>query len=137
MAAVVVAASAALSTQVLDRPDPCAAPRTAPAGELALLPRGLSFDGVGTITDVRKDEAHVTARAVTTRPIEESTVLIQDAVAAAGYRPSGMDSEGFEAEVFFTTGPYAGGRAQVQQAACAGRWDIELVLLDPEPGESS
>jgi hypothetical protein len=41
-----------------------------------------------------------------------------------------MDSEGFEAEVFFTTGPFAGGQARVRQTGCKGRWDIDLVLLD-------
>ena len=45
---------------------------------------------------------------------------------AAGSRFAGMDSEGVEAEVFFDTGPYAAGRARVQPAACAGRWDIDL-----------
>jgi hypothetical protein len=69
-------------------------------------------------------------KAVTTKPIYESTVLIQDAVLAGGYRPAGMDSEGFEAEVFFTTGPFAGGQARVRQTGCKGRWDIDLVLLD-------
>jgi hypothetical protein len=58
------------------------------------------------------------------------TVLIQDAVTAAGYRPAGMDNEGFEAEVFFTAGSYAGGQALVRHTACKGRWDIHLVLLD-------
>jgi hypothetical protein len=43
-----------------------------------------------------------------------------------------MDSEGFEAEVFFTRGPYAAGQARVEQSACQGRWDIDLVLLDRE-----
>jgi hypothetical protein len=58
-------------------------------------------------------------------------VLIQDAVTAAGYGPAGMDGEEFEAEVFFTLDSFAGGQARVQQAACAGRWDVDLVLLDP------
>ena len=66
-------------------------------------------------------------------------MLIQDAVAAAGYRPAGMDNEGFEAEVFFTAGPYAAGQALVRRAACKGRWDIDLVLIDrhvvPSRGE--
>jgi hypothetical protein len=57
-------------------------------------------------------------------------VLIQDAVTAAGYRPAGMDNEGFEAEVFFTAGSYAGGQALVRHSACKGRWNIHLVLLD-------
>jgi hypothetical protein len=43
-----------------------------------------------------------------------------------------MDNEGFEAEVFFTTGPYAAGQALVRGTACKGRWDISLVLLDRE-----
>jgi hypothetical protein len=58
-------------------------------------------------------------------------VLIQDAVTAAGYRPAGMDNEGFEAEVFFTAGNYAAGQAIVRRAACEGQWDVELVLIDP------
>jgi hypothetical protein len=96
------------------------------------LPAGLSFDGIGTVTSVREEEPHVVMRAVTTKPIDVVTVLIQDAVAAAGYRPAGMDNEGgFEAEVFFTAGKYAGGQARVQQSACPGRWDIDVVLLDP------
>lgn len=94
------------------------------------MPAGLSFDQIGTVTRVRKDEPHVMVQAVTTKPIDEVTVLIQDAVTAAGYRPAGMDSEGFEAEVFFTTGPYAAGRARVEQSPCEGRSDIDLVLLD-------
>jgi hypothetical protein len=41
-----------------------------------------------------------------------------------------MDNEGFEAEVFFTTGSYAAGQARVRWGGCEGRWDIDLVLLD-------
>lgn len=116
-----------------DLEEPCATPTPAPASETALLPAGLSFDAVGTVTSVREEDRHVLVEAVTTRPLEVVTVLIQDAVVAAGYRPSGMDSEGgFEAEVFFTLGTYAGGQARVQQAACPGRWDIDAVLLDPD-----
>jgi hypothetical protein len=58
-------------------------------------------------------------------------VLIQDAVTAAGYRPAGMDNEGFEAEVFFTAGDYAAGQALVRRGDCDGRWDIDLVLVEP------
>ena len=48
----------------------------------------------------------------------------------SSYRPVGMDNEGFEAEVFFTSGAYAAGQARVRQTACKGRWDVDLVLLD-------
>lgn len=119
-----------LSAKVLDVDDPCQATSAAPRAETALLPAGLSFDQIGTVTSVQKDERHIMVRAVTTKPIDEVTVLIQDAVTAAGYRPAGMDNEGFEAEVFFTTGSYAAGQARVRQAACEGRWDIDLTLLD-------
>jgi len=113
-----------------DRYDPCQAPRSAPAAEIARLPAGLSFEQIGTVTRVRKDAQHLMVQAVTTRPLNEVTVLIQDAVVAAGYRPAGMDNEGFEAEVFFTTGSYAAGLARVRGTACKGRWGIDLVLLD-------
>jgi hypothetical protein len=113
-----------------DPRDPCEAPRTAPPAETALMPAGLSFDRVGTVTRVRKEGRHLIVRAVTTKPLDEVTVLIQDAVTAAGYRPAGMDNEGFEAEVFFMTGSYAAGQALVRATACKGRWDIDLVLLD-------
>jgi hypothetical protein len=52
-------------------------------------------------------------------------------VTAAGYRPAGMDNEGFEAEVFFTSGSYAAGQALVRRAECEGQWNIDLVLIDP------
>jgi len=94
------------------------------------MPPGLSLDQIGTVTRVRKDKLHVMVHAVTTKPLDEVTVLVQDAVTAAGYRPAGMDNEGFEAEVFFTTGPYAAGQALVRGTACKGRWSIDLVLLD-------
>ena len=118
------------------------------------MPAGLSFEQIGTVTDVRKPEGLVMVHAVTTKRLDEVTVLIQDAVTAAGYRPAGMDNEGFEAEVFFTTGAYAAGQARVRRADCrrppppAGlvspsparlrnapdgaqaRWDIDLVLID-------
>jgi len=110
--------------------DPCEAPKAAPPAETALMPAGLDFDQIGTVTHVRKNERHVVVQAVTTKPLDEVTVLIQDAVTAAGYRPAGMDNEGFEAEVFFTTGSYAGGQARVRNFGCEGRWDIDLVLLD-------
>ena len=113
-------------------PDPCQAPKAAPPAETALLPAGLSFDQIGTVTRVRKVERHILVLGVTTKPLDEVTVLIQDAVTAAGYRPGGIDNEGFEAEVFFTTGRYAAGQARLRQAFCAGRWDIDLVLLDRE-----
>jgi hypothetical protein len=119
-----------LSARAFDVADPCDSPSAAPRAETELLPAGLSFDQIGTVTRVRKADRHVMVRAVTTKPLDEVTVLIQDAVTAAGYRYSGMDTEGYEAEVFFTTGRYAAGQARVRQAACAGRWDIDLVLLD-------
>ena len=122
-----------LSAKVLDgddRSDACQAPRAAPPAETALMPAGLSFDQVGTVTRVRKDDRNVMVDAVTTKPLDEVTVLIQDAVTAAGYRPAGMDNEGDEAEVFFTTGSFAAGQARVERATCEGRWDIDLVLLD-------
>jgi hypothetical protein len=118
------------SVKVLDGDDPCQAAPAAPPAEAGLMPVGLSFEQIGTVTRVRKEQGHVMVQAVTTKPIDEVTVLIQDAVTAAGYRPAGMDNEGFEAEVFFTTGPYAGGQALVRQSGCEGRWDVSLVLLD-------
>jgi hypothetical protein len=113
-----------------DLDDPCDAPSAAPSAETALMPAGLSFDRIGTVTRVRREKPHVMIQAVTTKPIDEVTILIQDAVIAAGYRFAGMDNEGFEAEVFFTSGQLAAGQASVEQSACAGRWDIDLVLLD-------
>ena len=110
----------------------CPAPVVAPASQLALLPAGLVFDGIGPVTRVVSTDGHVTVRAVTTLPLEESTVAIQDAVTAAGYRPAGMDNEGFEAEVFFTAGAYAAGQAIVRQGTCAAQWDVDLVLIDPD-----
>ncbi|MGH3861658.1 hypothetical protein [Actinokineospora sp.] len=110
----------------------CAAPTPAPPAETALMPAGLSFDHIGTVTHVVSTQGHFTVRAVTTKPIDEVTVLIQDAVTAAGYRPAGMDNEGFEAEVFFTSGAYAAGQALVRRGDCEGRWDIDLVLIDPD-----
>lgn len=115
-----------------DLEDPCR-PATASSAELALLPAGLTLAELGTVTDVREEEQHVLVEAVTTKPVDEAAVLVQDAVTAAGYRPAGMDNEGgLEAEVFFTRGTYAAGQARVQQSTCAGRSDVELVLLDPD-----
>jgi hypothetical protein len=134
VAIAVAALLVVLSAKALGVGDPaddaCQAPSAAPAAETALMPAGLSFDQIGTVTRVRKDERHVWVQAITTKPIDEVTVLIQDAVTAAGYRPAGMDNEGFEAEVFFTTGSYAAGQARVRQFGCEGRWDIDLVLID-------
>jgi hypothetical protein len=101
------------------------------------MPAGLTFDQIGTVTHVVSTAGHVTVQAVTTKPIDEVTVLIQDAVTAAGYRPAGMDNEGFEAEVFFTAGSYAAGQALVRQAECEGQWNIDLVLIDPNTVPSS
>jgi hypothetical protein len=135
-ALVVVLAAKALDA---DDPvaDPCRAPSAAPQAEIALMPAGLSFDQIGTVTRVRKDERNVMVQAVTTKPLDEVTVLIQDAVTAAGYRPAGMDNEGFEAEVFFNSGSYAAGQARVGQYGCEGRWDIDLVLLDRDASPSA
>src|SRR5262245_1664939 len=138
---VAVAALAVLSAKALDAndpPDPCRTPSAAPAAETALMPAGVSLDGIGTVTRVRRSGRNVVVHAVTARPIDEVTVLIQDAVTAAGYRPAGMDNEGFEAEVFFSTDVYAAGQALVRQSACKGRWDVTLVLLDrnPEPSRA-
>ncbi|GAA1572868.1 hypothetical protein GCM10009789_28000 [Kribbella sancticallisti] len=109
----------------------CETPASAPPAETALLPTGLSLDGFATVTHVQKTQGHLTVRAVTDKPIDEVTVLIQDAVTGAGYRPAGMDNEGFEAEVFFTSGSYAAGQALVRRGGCDGQWDIDLVLIDP------
>jgi hypothetical protein len=120
-----------------DPEDPCKAPSAALPAQTALMPAGLSFDQIGTVTRVRKDQLHVMVQAVSTKPIDELTVLIQDAVTAAGYRPAGMDNEGFEAEVFFTTGSYAAGQALVRRTLCRGRWGIDLILLDRDAVPSS
>ncbi len=139
---IAVAALVLLSAKVLnadDPRDPCRAPSAAPPAETALMPARLSFDEIGMVTRVRKDGRYIMVQGGTTKPIDEVTVLIQDAVTAAGYRPAGMDNEGFEAEVFFTAGSYAAGQALVRRAACKGRWDIDLVLIDrhvvPSRGE--
>ncbi|GAA4428675.1 hypothetical protein GCM10023148_32770 [Actinokineospora soli] len=109
----------------------CPEPEPAPAAEVALLPAGLSLERVGTVTHVQRSDGHLTVQAVTAKPIDEVTVLVQDAVTAAGYRPAGMDNEGFEAEVFFTSGAYAAGQALVRRADCEGQWTVDLVLIDP------
>ena len=108
-------------------------PAAAPESELALMPSGLSFEDVGTVTHVSHGDRHTTVKAVATKPLDELTVLIQDAVTAAGYRPGGMDNEGHEAEVFFATanGSVAAGQAVVVRSrACEGQWEIDLALLD-------
>lgn len=109
----------------------CPTPTAAPASDIALLPKGLSLDEVGTTTKVVSTEGHFSIHAVTSKPLEEVTVAIQNAVTAAGFRPAGMDNEGFEAEVFFTAGTYAAGQAIVRAADCEGQWDVDLVLVDP------
>jgi hypothetical protein len=106
----------------------CPAPSPAPPAQIALLPAGLSFDKIGTVTHVVSTKGHVAVQAVTAKPLDEVTVLIQDAVTAVGYRPAGMDSEEDEAEVFFTAGSFAAGQARVRQATCKGQWDIDLDL---------
>lgn len=93
------------------------------------MPARLSFERIGTITRVARDRRYVSIFAVTRKPLDDVTILIQNAVTAAGYRPAGMDNEGFEAEVFFTTGRFAGGQARIRRSACENRWDIDLFLL--------
>jgi hypothetical protein len=137
--AIAVAALVVVGAIALDRGgphDPCEGPSAARPAETALMPAALSFDRIGTVTRVRRNDRHLIVHAVTTRPIDQITVLLQDAVTAAGYRPAGMDNEGFEAEVFFSTDVYAAGQALVRRSACEGRWDITLVLLDLRPGPS-
>ena len=128
MAALVVGAVKVLADD--DSGDACQAPEAARPAQTALMPGGLSFAKIGTVTQVTEDGSNVNVQAVSTRPLDELTVVIQDAVTAAGYRPAGMDSEEDEAEVFFTTGSLAAGQARVRKAGCAGRWNIDLVLLN-------
>lgn len=113
-----------------DRADPCDAPAAASEAARALLPEGLSLAGIGTVTSVRKEAPNVVIQVVTTKPVDEVALLLQDAGAAAGYRPAGIETEPTEGEVFFDAGAYAGGQARIEPAACHGRWDVELVLLD-------
>jgi hypothetical protein len=129
-----IAAAVVGSTIVLNPDDGCDEGSGAPSSEVELMPRGLSFDEIGTVTRVRQDGPNVSVQAVTAEPPEEAAVLIQDAVIAAGYRPAGMDSDGVEAEVFFTSGDLAGGQARVRpRPGCDDRWDIDLVLVDRDP----
>jgi hypothetical protein len=128
---VLVACSDGGNADGADTAGACVPPNPAPQQETALIPEGLFFENVGTVTDVEKAGGHITMQAVSAIPIDELTVNIQDAVAAAGYRPAGMDNEGFEAEVFFTSGTLAAGQALVRRSDCEGWWDIELVLIDP------
>ena len=109
----------------------CPAPSPAPPAQLALLPAKLSFDKVGTVTHVGNTAGHLTLQAVSTKDLDELTVLIQDAVTAAGYHPAGMDTEEDEAEVFFTTGKFAAGQARVRKATCGTGWTIDLDLITP------
>lgn len=111
----------------------CGTPNPAPQAETALLPAGLSFDKVGTVTHVQKSGGNLTVQAVTTKPLDEVAVLIQDAVTAAGYRPAGMDNEEDEAEVFFNSGSVAAGQARVRKGGCEGQWNIDLDLIDAPP----
>jgi hypothetical protein len=115
-----------------DSSEACGVPEAAPAEQTALMPDGLSFDEVGTVTNVTKDGQSVNVQAVSSTPLDELTVQIQDAVTAAGYQPAGMDNEGDEAEVFFQSGTLAAGQARVEEADCEGQWDIDLVLLDQD-----
>jgi hypothetical protein len=110
----------------------CTTASPAPAAEAALLPPGLSLAKVGTLTHVTRGQGRFTAEAVSTQPLDQLAVAIQDAVTAAGYQPAGMDSEEDEAEVFFTTGSLAAGQARVRQAGCDGRWTVDLDLVDPK-----
>jgi hypothetical protein len=89
---------------------------------------------IGTVTHVQRADGRVTVQTVTAKPLDEVTVLIQDAVTAAGYRPAGIDSEDSEAEVFFTSGSYAAGQARVRRAGCQSQWNIDLDLTDPNAG---
>ncbi|HEY7597006.1 MAG TPA: hypothetical protein VH969_27920 [Actinophytocola sp.] len=132
-AAALLVALAGCSAAGSDADAACEDPSPAPAAETALMPEGLSFDKIGTVTHVEKADANTTVRAISAKPIDEVTVLIQDAVTSmpAGYRPAGMDNEGDEAEVFFNSGAIAAGQAQVREADCEGKWNIELVLIDP------
>jgi hypothetical protein len=130
---VVVAAVVIIGVIVLggdDSAEACGTPEAAPASEIALMPEGMSFDQIGTVTSVQKDGDNIDLQAVTTKQLDEVTVLIQDAVTAAGYDPAGMDNEGDEAEVFFQAGTLAAGQAVVRETSCEGRWHIDLVLLD-------
>lgn len=115
----------------------CPAPKPASSAETGLLPDKLSFDGIGTVTHVVSTDGHLTVQAVTDKPLDEVTVLVQDAVTAAGYRPAGMDNEGSEAEVFFNAGSYAAGQAIIRHAECDGQWKIDLVLVDPDVAAST
>jgi hypothetical protein len=129
-AAVIILAVKALTAD--DSAEACQAPQAAPAEETALMPQGLSFDEIGTVTSVRKDGENVNVEAVTSKPLDEFTVSIQDAVTAAGYSPAGADNEGDEAEVFFTKGSLAAGQARLEESDCEGQWDIDLVLVEQE-----
>ena len=131
-AVIAAAAAAALAGCTTGGTTACPVPVPAPPSELALVPPALSFTEIGTITHAQRTDGHLTVQAVTAKPIDEVTVLLQDAVTAAGYRPAGMDNEGFEAEVFFTSGTYAAGQALVRKAQCEGQWTIDLVLIDPQ-----
>lgn len=141
---VVVALLAGCSGGAADDPSgagdaACPSPASAPAAQRALLPPGLDLTRVGTLTRVTRQGGHTLATLVSSVPLVESTVAMQDALVAAGYRPAGMDNEGFEAEVFFTSGSYAAGQALFRESACPGRWDVELVVIDPDriPSPSS
>ena len=110
----------------------CSPPSAAPRSETTLLPDGLTFRHIGPITHVVATEGYVTVRAVSGKPLDQLTVLIQDAVTAAGYRPAGMDNEGFEAEVFFTSGMYAAGQALVRRARARGGGTSTWSSVDPK-----
>ena len=108
----------------------CPTPTPAASPELGLLPRGLTLDTVGTVTRVVSTQGHVTVRAVTSKPIDEVTVALQDAVTAAGFRPAGMDNEGFEAEISFIDRKEHNVNFTLRQTDCKGEVSVFVLIED-------
>ncbi|MCW2902749.1 MAG: hypothetical protein JWO67_5014 [Streptosporangiaceae bacterium] len=102
----------------------CAPPVAVEGARLTALPLDLS--GAGTVTEVRSGAGRIGATAVTESTVDESYARVRGMLGKGGFKITAGESEGSEAEVYFSRGKETAGSVKFVQGPCEGQATMKL-----------
>lgn len=76
------------------------------------------------------EDGYVIIDARSDHPLEELVIEFVDVVGEAGFDQAGSEDEGFEGEVFFSSGDVAAGQVKLTESDCDGLVDVRISVLD-------
>jgi hypothetical protein len=116
---------------------PAPTPAVTPTGAAAAF----DLDGLAVPIESFEDDGYFVVRAQAEGSVPDLALQFMSVVEEAGYDVAGSDDEGFEAEVFFSSGQVAAGQVVLTESDCEGVVDVRISLLDdpavlPDAGPS-